>query len=187
VGGRAKRSAWRAFKSQAGGGILIMNAVHNLDAMYYATGLKPVEVAAMGGTYTAKAAVEDTISILVKYHKNNAYGTCDAMSGAHGASHTDNSTVIYGTKGTIRLGDKLELFTSIEGEEYPAQKYTEIELDEYNSRATIMDDFAMAILEDRQPTVTGEDGLMITDLILSSYRSLQSGQVEKLATKDIWL
>ena len=142
---------------------------------------------AMGGTYVAHAAVEDTISLLVRYDKNNAYGTCDAMSSAFGASHTDNTTVIYGTKGAIRQGATLEVFTTVENGEYPVGKFAPVALEEYDSRMTLLDDFAMAIQEDRDPVVSGKDGLMIADLMLSAYRSLKTRQSEKLATSEIWL
>lgn len=185
VFGQAKRSCWRAYQGMAGGGILIMNAVHNLDALYYITGLKPVEVMAMGGTYSARAAVEDTVSLLIRYGQNQAYGVCEAMSSAWGASHTDNTTVIYGTKGTIRFaGKQVELFTTVEGLGYETGKFVEVPSQEGGGdRTELMDGFAEAILSGKEPFITGEDGIMITDLILSAYRSVQSGRVERLITQ----
>ena len=83
VFGQAKRSCWRAYKGMAGGGILVMNAVHNLDALYYMTGATPVEVMAMGGNYSSRSALEDSMSLLIRFREHDSYGVCQAMSAAH--------------------------------------------------------------------------------------------------------
>jgi UDP-N-acetyl-2-amino-2-deoxyglucuronate dehydrogenase len=184
VFGMAKRSYWRAFKGMSGGGILVMNAVHNLDALYYITGVKPMEVMAMGGNYASRSALEDSISLLVRFDKNNAYGVCQAMSAAHGASHTDNSTFIYGTQGTIRFAPRnVELFTTVEGLGYETGKFVTISAESgKGGRDSLMDGFAQAILSDSEPFITGEEGLMITDLMLSAYDSMRLGQTVRLST-----
>jgi predicted dehydrogenase len=184
VFGQAKRSCWRAFQGMAGGGILIMNAVHNLDALYSVTDAKPLEVMAVGGNYASHSALEDSISLLVRFDQNNSYGVCQAMSAAHGASHTDNSTFIYGTEGTIRFVDKgIELFTTVGGLGYETGKFVPVNCDiKKGGRNELMDGFAEAILEDREPYITGEEGLMITDLILSAYASMRCGQTVCLRT-----
>ncbi|MCK9252635.1 MAG: Gfo/Idh/MocA family oxidoreductase [Clostridiales bacterium] len=184
VFGQAKRSCWRAYKGMAGGGILVMNAVHNLDALYYITGAKPVEVMAMGDNYSSRSALEDSISLLIRFDKNHAYGVCQAMSAAHGASHTDNSTFIYGTHGTIRFVDKgAELFTTVDGLGYETGKFVPINCPVSKpGRSELVDGFAEAILNDTEPFITGEEGVMITDLMLCAYRSVHTGQAQCLST-----
>ncbi len=175
VGGRARLSTWRAFEGMAGGGILIMNAVHNLDAMYHITGLAPASVSALGGTYTATAAVEDAIGLLIQYQDSSAYCVCEAMSSAFGASHTDNTNVIYGTKGTLRFqGDLLELYTTVEGMGVPTGVFTAIPVERQNDRALFVDDFARAIVEGGRPLIPVEDGALITNTICAAYRSMRS-------------
>ena len=177
VFGQAKRSCWRAYKGMAGGGILVMNAVHNLDALYYMTGAIPTEVMAMGGNYSSRSALEDSMTMLVRFKQNSAYGVCQAMSAAHGASHTDNSTFIYGTKGTIRFaGKNLELFTTVEGLGYETGKWLTIEPEKKpDARTLLVDGFAEAIWEDKTPFITGEEGVMITEMMLGAYRSMETG------------
>ena len=181
VGGTAKRSAWRAFKGMAGGGIFIMNAVHNLDAVYYMTGLKPLEVSSMGGTFNAAVSVENAISVLFRYDKCHAYGVCEAMSCAFGAGHADNSTTIYGTKGTIKFtNNAVSLFTSEENCGYKTQTWIDIPVEENDARKDMVEDFSDAILSNRSPLITAEDGLLIVDAICAAYRSMETGAVQKL-------
>lgn len=178
VRGAGRRSYWRAFRSMAGGGILIMNAVHNIDQMLYMTGLKPVQVMSMGGTYASRAAVEDSISVLVRYDKNGAYGVCEAKSAAFGSSHTDNSTVIYGSKGTLRHGERgeLNIFTTAENCGYETGKWLTIPPD--GKKRNFFDDFAEAIRGNKLPEVGVPQLLNVVDLITTAYRSMQSGKAE---------
>lgn len=184
VFGQAKRSCWRAYKGMAGGGILVMNAVHNLDALYYMTGATPVEVMAMGGNYSSRSALEDSMSLLIRFREHDSYGVCQAMSAAHGASHTDNSTFIYGTKGTIRFAGKgIELFTTFPGLGYETDKWVSITPDPLpDSRTMLVDGFAEAILEDKEPFITGEQGVMITELMLGAYKSMEMNTPYRMKT-----
>ena len=186
VFGEAKRSCWRAYKGMAGGGILVMNAVHNLDALYYMTGATPTEVVAMGGNYASRSALEDDMTLLVRFKENNAYGVCQAMSAAQGAGHpgsdNDNVTIIYGTKGTIRfVKGGIDLFTTVEGKGYEVGKWQTIPVERgTDSRTLLVDGFAEAIFEDKAPFITGEQGVMITELMLGAYRAMETGAAYKL-------
>ena len=181
VGGTARRSTWRAFQGMAGGGILIMNAVHFLDSMYYMTGLTPKSAFALGGTYRAPAAVEDSISVLLSYAESNAYGVCEAMSSAFGAYEIDNGSYIYGTKGTIRIiRRELSLCTSVEGMGVPTGSFQVIPVEDNSDRALLMDDFANACRTGGKPRIPVEDGALITGTICAAYRSLVSGRPEEV-------
>ena len=178
--GMAKRSAWRAFQGMAGGGILIMNAVHNLDAMYYITGLVPARVTALGGTYIAPASVEDMIALLISYKDSNSYGVCEAMSSAFGANHADNYNVIYGTKGILRMnGPELSIYTVAEDMGVPVGKLTNVDAKyDGDDRKLLIEDFAEAVMDGRKPLISAEDGALITGTICAAYRSMANGSPE---------
>ena len=67
--GYAGRSVnpWRGIKQQAGGGVVLMNASHLLDAVMYVTGLKVTSVAADVGTLVANVEVEDLASATLRF------------------------------------------------------------------------------------------------------------------------
>ena len=50
VGGRARPSEWRGERATSGGGALIMNAIHQIDALRFATGLEVPGSAPSGST-----------------------------------------------------------------------------------------------------------------------------------------
>jgi predicted dehydrogenase len=101
--GYAARSfnPWRGVKAQAGGGVVLMNTSHLLDAIFYITCLNITSVSADVGTLVANVEVEDTASATFRFD-NGAIGSLIAgahMSGAHG----EECSTIYGTEGQIRL------------------------------------------------------------------------------------
>lgn len=103
--GYSERSVnpWRGVKAQAGGGVVLMNSSHLLDALFYITGLCVTRVSAEMGTLTADVEVEDIASATLRFD-NGAVGTLIAGAHIHGA-HNEEYVSIYGTQGQIRLPD----------------------------------------------------------------------------------
>ncbi|MET0772613.1 MAG: Gfo/Idh/MocA family oxidoreductase, partial [Candidatus Limnocylindrales bacterium] len=57
------RSGWRARRAEAGGGVVLMNVIHQLDLLRMITGMEPADVSGYVGTLVADRAeveVEDT-------------------------------------------------------------------------------------------------------------------------------
>ena len=83
-------SDWRVRKATAGGGVLIMNAIHDLNTMRFITGLEAVRVYAEYGTYETPVEVEDFIAVTYRYD-NGAIGTIEAGSAIRGRIHCTTS------------------------------------------------------------------------------------------------
>ena len=180
VGGQARRSSWRAYKSTAGGGILIMNAIHNIDAVLYLSGLAPVQAYAAGNTFISPASVEDAISVIFKYD-GGAYGVVEAMSAAVGGIQIPYNTWIYGTKGQIRLSDKaVGVFTETDTPGLETEKWNVFEPEECDSRKAVIEDWAKSALEGGQPEVCASAGYLVMSAILAAYRSMESGESEEI-------
>ena len=71
--GRSK-NPWRAIKEQAGGGVVLMNTSHLLDALFYITDLKVTSLSAGVGTLVSNIEVEDTASAILHFN-NGAIGS----------------------------------------------------------------------------------------------------------------
>src|ERR1051325_2495967 len=87
--GYAGRSVnpWRGSKSQAGGGVVLMNTSHLLDALFHITGLNVTSVSAEVGTLVAEVEVEDMATATMRFD-NGAIG--NLIAGAHiGGAHRD--------------------------------------------------------------------------------------------------
>ena len=94
---------WRGIKEQAGGGVVLMNTSHLLDAVSYITGLTVTSVSAEIGTLVSNVEVEDMASATLRFD-NGAIG--NLIAGAHiNGAQDEEFCCIYGTEGRIRLPD----------------------------------------------------------------------------------
>ena len=71
--------SWRESRTQAGGGVLIMNLCHYVDLIRYVGGLEAELVLAQAQPEDAAAEVEDSVSVTVRYG-GGAIGTLCASS-----------------------------------------------------------------------------------------------------------
>jgi len=172
VGGKARLSDWRRYVKTAGGGILIMNTIHNIDQLRYMLGYEATSIYARGGTFGSPAEVEDFISVSIGY-ANGAIGYIESSSWAVGRSSEPNR--IYGTEGQIIL-NPLQVYLTRQIGDYPQGAWFEPEIEVVREgRAALAEDFVNAILSDTEPPVTGEDGKKSLEIVLGAYESARLG------------
>ena len=166
--GRAKTS-WRTSKEKSGGGILIMNASHNIDLMRYITGLEVRRVYSEYDTFLTPVEVEDFIVCVLRYD-NGAIGYIVAGSCMEGSRVSYDS--IYGSEGQIQYSNFLKVYTlkNIEGVE--PRRWVDIPLTQKRDPRTIyVERFAEAVLDGKKPDITGEDGYEALKIVLAAYKS----------------
>jgi predicted dehydrogenase len=174
---------WRPSKEHSGGGILIMNLVHDLNTLRFVSGLEAQRVYAEYGTFASppEVEVEDFLTATVRY-RGGAVGTIQAGSAIRGrVPGLPNGTRIYGTKGQIVLGRPPQVFLAEARPDLDlaANEWQEIKLAEgaaRGERSQIVEQFARAVQERRQPPVTGEDGRAALEVIVAAYRAGDTGQ-----------
>jgi len=103
------KSDWRQSKEKSGGGVLIMNLIHDIDRIHRIAGLVPARVYAECDTHCTPVEVEDNISVTIRY-ENGAIGSIDAMSCARGSESFGNR--LYGTEGQLVMSWPLRVFTT---------------------------------------------------------------------------
>jgi predicted dehydrogenase len=203
VGGRARPSAWRGARPTSGGGALIMNAIHQIDALRYMTGLEVQRVAAEWVNFTGLAEVEDMIAVLLRY-RNGAIGTIDTANYAPGGGEPAVLR-IYGSKGQLQLArgglrafveEAVESVGGVpslragEWQDVPAPAMVagrpqgtsgEGSWGPGNPRTSLLEEFARAVLAGQEPPVTGEDGRAALEVVLAAYASAQDAKVQWIA------
>jgi len=169
--GRIK-SEWRKSKEKTGGGVLIMNCVHDIDYMRYVTGLEAKRVYSEYGTFMTPVEVEDYIGALIRY-SNGAIGTIRASSCLEDLPRTGpRGNRIHGSEGEIVVSNPLWVRTRKETEFGEAGRWNEIKLENGHKSATrFFEGFAEAVLSGREPPVTGEDGRKALEIIVAAYES----------------
>jgi len=167
--GRVKTD-WRTSREKSGGGILVMNLVHDIDRLRYITGLEAVRVYAEYDTFTTDVEVEDFIAVSLRYD-NGAIGNMMASSCARGGKGTGNR--IYGTDGQIVFEGKkaLEVYTTKDVPYLKANEWTALKLDAVDERQIAIERFAESAFEGRPADIPGEEARRTQEVILAAYRS----------------
>jgi len=170
TGGYTQRveTDWRKSKEGSGGGILIMNLVHEIDALRYATGLEATRVYAEYDTYLTDTEVEDFITVSIRYN-NGAIGDIMATSCARGGQGT--GTRIYGSEGQMTFGRPLRVYTEADIDGLEKGSWTDVDTPRGDGRRTLIERFADAVFSGGAAEVPGEEGRDTLDLIYAAYRS----------------
>jgi UDP-N-acetyl-2-amino-2-deoxyglucuronate dehydrogenase len=95
--------SWRASRERAGGGVVLMNSIHQLDALRFMTGLDVVLATGQATTFTQGVDVEDTAGAVLRL-ENGAL--CTLAAAAHSPGARGEETVsIDCAAGRIDLPD----------------------------------------------------------------------------------
>ena len=141
---------WLLEKGKSGGGPMMDFGCHRIELMQNVLG--PISsVGSIINRLHFEREVEDTATALFEF-ENGAHGVLTAM---HSMFEDKDTLEIYGTDGSLYVDNlnkgQLRIVTK-DGEQL------EILPPHPNLHLPHIDDFAQAVLEDRQPGVTGVDG-----------------------------
>lgn len=191
-GGYSQRvkTDWRTSKEQAGGGVLLMNGSHELNAVRFVTGMDVTRAYAESDTLATDVEVEDTIGAVLRY-ANGAIGVIQAGSAMRGGDYqTLGGPRICGTRGQIILNpsgtqEKPLLFMAEPGEGVRPGEWHEVPFSgKPADRQAIVEGFARAILENREPPCSALDGRKALEVVLACYRSAALHQAVELPLQD---
>ena len=176
-GGYTRRvhTDWRISKARSGGGIVIMNLIHDFNTIRFITGLEAVRVFAEYGTFATPVEVEDLAFATLRYD-NGAIGSVEAGSAIRGGSMGAEGDRIFGTHGQIIIGRHPRVYSLEGGQGIAANEWVPIAAEQPSARYSIAEGYATALLEGRQPPVTGEDGLKALEIVEGIYRSGETGR-----------
>ena len=170
---------WRATWELDGGGALMNQGVHGIDMLSWI----------MGGIYSVNARcerllwdieVEDTAVVTVKF-KNGAIGVIQGTTTAYPGLDTVLS--FHGSDGSISFGDESLLIWKLKDERIAPPVINGSmggENCQYSSTNSghiiLVEDMAMAVIDNREPMITGEDAKKSVEIILAIYESAREGK-----------
>ena len=169
--------SWKGTWFGEGGGSMANQGVHTVDQLYWLMG----EVESVYGHYATvghSIQAEDFCVALIKF-KNGTVGYIICTTSAPKDAQETRISV-YGTRGVMSLvGDELTM--KIEGEpsetivgETLRKDTLTVPLGSTHTEQCI--NFIDAILEDREPAVTGESALKAIEIITAIYQSSMQGK-----------
>jgi predicted dehydrogenase/NADPH:quinone reductase-like Zn-dependent oxidoreductase len=173
--GRA-RSDWRASRARSGGGVMIMNLTHHVDLLRHVTGCEALEVTAHVRRELGQE-VEDGVVATVRFD-GGAIGTLSASASTRGAP--PSRVELWGELGTLQLEPEPRVYTDVALPGVLSGRWNTLPTDPVDERTVYVERFASAVLEGREPDVTGEDGVAVQALVEAVYRSAESGGPEQV-------
>ncbi|MCI2257055.1 Gfo/Idh/MocA family oxidoreductase [Domibacillus sp. PGB-M46] len=173
------REGWFFQKEKAFVGAMGDLGVHKTDLLRYLLGEEIMEVGAFVETSAKDFATVDDNAVCILKTESGIIGTL-AASWAYTAGE-DNSTIIYGEKAVLRLEDDPDYSLIVQ---YKNGELVKHQLGKIQSNAEggqsnshIVEKFVDAILYDKEPEVTGEEGFKSLQVILAALQSQETKQI----------
>lgn len=172
--GRAS-SDWRQQNATAGGGVMIMNTIHDLDSLLWITGLKVEAVSGMLAHLDGPGDVEE-VALATLQCSGGAMASIEAASSLPGGQGPTQPWVnrIYGTRGQIVLpnpwgAEPLMIFTRDTGQ------WTRVDgAPGADARQQAFEEFAAAVLAGVPVPIPGEACLTASTIIHGVYVSART-------------
>jgi UDP-N-acetyl-2-amino-2-deoxyglucuronate dehydrogenase len=173
---------WRASRARAGGGVVFMNSIHQLDALRYVTGTEIVRASAEVATISAGVEVEDTAGAVLRL----AQGAVAVLAAA---AHSPGATAeevlsIDCAHGRLDLPDpygtgRLRVFSRIGPH---AGKWVEMGDAARPSHAAFLHAFIAAVRDQGRPPATGWDAAIALSTVEAIYESARIGRAVDIST-----
>ncbi len=179
------KNVWFFDKSKAAMGAMADLGIHKTDLIQYILGEKIVETQAVLTTLDKRDASGEMIgvddnAVCIYKTESGAIGTMTASWTYYGAE--DNTTVIYGTKGIMRLYDDPKYSVKViyvDGTETDYQ-IDQIQTNDNQTSSGVIDLFVKCLVEDTPPEISGESVLQAMRAVFASIRSSEEGRAVRV-------
>ncbi len=177
-----KQASWRGTWAMDGGTIMNQCA-HNIDLLQWMLGGEVQEVFAMTENYNHPYIETEDFGAAIVRFKNGSIGIIEGTANVY-PKNLEETLSVFGEKGTVVLGglavNKIQTWR-FEGEDsHSFMSLPDPETVYGSGHITAFEDFARAIIEDREPFVNGEEGKKSVEIILGIYKSAREGVPVKL-------
>ena len=164
---------WLIEKEKSGGGPMMDFGCHRLEVLTNLFG-KITQIKSVLGKSAFERETEDTAIASMKFES----GAFANLTVTHAAIEPQDTLVVFGTKGSIHVPvlNKGEIKIKTENGER-----TELHAPHKNVHQPLIEDFTNAVLENREPKISGERGKEIAVLIDGIYQDQNRKTVEKTA------
>lgn len=175
------KSTWFFDKKKAAMGAMADLGIHKTDLIQFLTGQKVVETTARVTTLDKKGSdgqligVDDN-AICIYRMSGGAVGTMTASWTYYGAE--DNSTVLYGTKGILRVYDDPTYSIQLQTADGETILYhiDQIQTNDNQTKSGVIDLFMDCLVQNIPPEISGEEALSAMRAVFASLISSERGQ-----------
>ena len=179
------KDTWFFDKSKAAMGVMADLGVHKTDLIQYLTGQRVVRTTARLVTLDKRGedgeliGVDDN-AVCIYEMSGGAFGTMTASWTYYGAE--DNSTVLYGTKGIMRIYDDPAHSIVVKLADGTMQTYDveQIQTNDNQTKSGVIDLWVDCLKNNRAPEISGESALYAMRAVFASIESSQTGKTVEI-------
>lgn len=174
-------NTWFFDKAYAAMGAMADLGVHKTDLIQYLTSSKIVETTAVVTTLDKRyesgelIGVDDNAICIYKMD-NGIIGTMTTSWTYYGEE--DNSTVLYGTKGIMKIyhNPAYSIEVTSKNSEKTFYALDRIQTNDNQTKSGIIDAFVDAVINDEEPAISGRDVLAAMRAVFASLKSAETGK-----------
>lgn len=167
------RSTWRSSREQSGGGVLLMNLCHYLDAMLFVTGLRARRVYCELDRFSAPGDVEDLVALTVRM-EGGPIASLEASTCAPGGG--ERAFQIWGDDGQVALDDPPRFLSLKKTSVGNTGEWRHLPTGgEHEARTEFVRAYAAAALRASPNPADPESSLAVQALIDAAYESARLG------------
>ena len=179
------KDTWFFDKSKAAMGVMADLGVHKTDLIQYLTGQRVVRTTARLVTLDKRGEDGELIgmddnAVCIYEMSGGAFGTMTASWTYYGAE--DNSTVLYGTKGIMRIYDDPAHSIVVKLADGQEQVYDveQIQTNDNQTKSGVIDLWVDCLKNNRAPEISGESALCAMRAVFASIASSQTGKAVEI-------
>ncbi|SEP76931.1 Predicted dehydrogenase [Virgibacillus subterraneus] len=165
-------AGWRGKWELDGGGALMNQGVHGIDLLQWIGGEIESVFAYNDTLARTNIEVEDTAVAVVKF-KHGGFGTIQGATSVFPEQQT--SIEVNGDKGTVKVSDTTVDIWEFMNNDRELEE-PQLPQDDHDGHSIIVGDMIEAILENREPMISGIEARKSVEIILAIYESARSGR-----------
>lgn len=186
-----KQAPWRGTWEQDGGA-LMNQCIHNIDLLRWMMGNEIIEVVGMTDNLNHNFIEAEDLGLALIKFSNGSYGVIEGTTNIY-PNNLEETLYVFGEKGTVKVGGKSvnlieewQFADGLDDSDEVKEKYQENPPNVYGfGHNPLYTDVIDAILNDREPYVTAEDGRRALELVLAIYKSSAEGKSVKLPLEKV--
>jgi len=177
-----RQAPWRGTWEQDGGA-LMNQCIHNIDLLRWMMGDEIVEVVGMTDNLRHDYIDAEDLGIALIRFANGSYGIIEGTTNIY-PNNLEETLYIFGEKGTVKAGGKSvnlieewQFGDNLDDSDEVKLKYHENPPNVYGfGHNPLYSDVISAIIDDREPYISAEDGRRALELVLAIYKSAAEGR-----------
>lgn len=175
------QNTWFFNKNKAVMGAMADLGVHKTDLIHFLTGQTIIETTARLSTIDKRDATGaligvDDNAICIYRLSGGAVGSMTASWTFYGEE--DNSTVLYGTKGIMRIYEDPAHSIKVTGNDKKVTYFDtdQIQTNDNQTKSGVIDAFVDCLVNNKQPEISGSEALKAMRVIFASVESSETGR-----------